>query len=171
MRHNLLGDFQAAFSAPNGPNIAKAKRVLTALEKTYQKPATEVPRLALWQQYLVLLRLHAAENQPKKVISTARNFLASLGFLLIDNPVSGAATMTCRPFQVEQWGLMVDPVIEVCMALWTAYAIVAPDLADMAEAYAKTAYKICVGEDSTFDEKIGGLARRAIESGLCYEMA
>lgn len=171
LRDNLIGDLKAAFSAPNGPNIAKAERVLAALEKTYKKPATEVPRLALWGPYFVLLKLHAAKYQPEKVVNSARNFFASLGFLLIDKLVSGAAKPTCRPFQVEQWGLMVDPVIEVWMVLWTAYAIVAPELASMAEACAKTAYKICVGEDSTFDGKVGGLAREAVGRGVCYGVA
>jgi len=168
MRDNLVGDFNAAYSAPRGPNIAKAERALTALEETYKKPATEVPRLALEQPYLVLLKLYAARNQAAEVISSARKFFISLGFLLTDIPVSGAPTTTCLPFHVQRWGLMVDSVLEVWLILWTAYAIVAPELVGMAEACAKTAYKICIGEDSTFDQEVGVVAREWIGKKVCY---
>ena len=62
------------------------------------------------------------------------------------------------PFEVEQWGLMEDCLIQIWVHLWTAYAQVAPDLCNKAEEYAKITYSICIGEDDTFDEKYGKLA-------------
>lgn len=187
-RNNLVGDFNAAYSAPSGPKIEKAEKALTALENTYDLPATEVPRLALEQPYHVLLKLHAASNRAAEVISTGRQFLNALGFLLTDLPVSEAPIPTCspfparwglqgpeappipncRPFHVQRWGLMVKSVLEVWLILWTAYAIVAPEHAGMAEACAKTTYKICIGEDSTFDQEVGDEAREWIGKKVCY---
>jgi hypothetical protein len=57
---------------------------------------------------------------------------------------------------------MVDSVIETWIHLWTAYAIVAPEWCHRAEEYAKTAYRICVGEDVTFEETYGRKAKEAI---------
>jgi len=51
-------------------------------------------------------------------------------------------------------------------ALWTAYTQVAPDLCEKAEEYAKVTYKICIGEDDTFDEKYGKLAHQAMFEGI-----
>ena len=52
------------------------------------------------------------------------------------------------------------------MHLWTAYAQVAPDLCKKAEERAKITYKICIGDDDTFDEKYGKLAHQAIFEGI-----
>lgn len=57
---------------------------------------------------------------------------------------------------------MQDHIIETWIHLWTAYAKFAPELCGKAEEYARIAYKICIGEDETFDERYGRLARRSI---------
>jgi hypothetical protein len=45
------------------------------------------------------------------------------------------------------------------MLLSGAYHFVAPDLEVQAEEYARISYKICIGEDETFDETYGKLAK------------
>lgn len=45
------------------------------------------------------------------------------------------------------------------MLLSSAYHSVAPDLEIQAEEYARISYKICLGEDETFDETYGKLSR------------
>ncbi len=93
-------------------------------------------------------------NQSSKVIEAAWKVPMSLGFTIKrQNPLSLKS-----PFEVEQWGLMEDCLIQIWVHLWTAYAQVAPDLCKKAEEYAKITYKICIGEDDTFDEKYGKLA-------------
>lgn len=41
------------------------------------------------------------------------------------------------------------------MTLSYAYRYVAPELVSQAEAYARISYKICIGEDETFDKTSG----------------
>ena len=60
---------------------------------------------------------------------------------------------------------MEDFLVQTWVHLWTAYARVAPELCQKAEEYARITYGICIGEDDTFDEKYGRLARQAIFEG------
>ena len=157
-RRGLLQNLEEAFSARSGPDLAKAARLLAALEKTYSAPASAVPRLALWDPYLLLTRLHTANGHPEEVVQTALKVLSSLGFKLVrQNPVGPNSS-----FYVEQWGLMVEHVVETWLHLWVAYAQLAPELCEEAERCARISYKICGGEDETFSETYGKMARQAI---------
>lgn len=155
----MLGDLKATALDPNSLDLAKAERLLSAAEQTYKSPASTVPRLALWASYLRLTRAHAKQGQAGKVMSLALKVLESLGFVINNPPVLSNPTL-----EVVQWGLMTDGVIETWVHLWTAYAGVAPRLAQKAEEYARISYRICVGEDVTFDETYGKDAREAIFS-------
>jgi len=158
----LLLDLKAAFDSQTGADLPKAERILDAIEKTYSAPASGVPRLALWDPYLLLTRIYSSKNQQEKVIETAWKVLTSLGFTIKrQNPLSLKS-----PFEVKQWGLMEDCLIQIWVHLWTAYTQVAPDLCEKAEEYAKITYKICIAEDDTFDEKYGKLAHQAMFEGI-----
>ena len=160
-RVNLLEDLKAAFGSQVSTDLPKVERILGAIEKTYSEPAANVPRLALWDPYLLLTRIYSSKNQQDKVIETAWKILMSLGFTIKrQNPPS-----LTSPFEVEQWGLMEDCLIQTWVHLWTAYAQVAPDLGKKAEEYAKITYRICIGEDDTFDDKYGKLAHQAMFEG------
>ena len=160
-RNGLFQDLKKAFDARPGADLAKAERLLAALEKTYSMPASVVPRLTLWDPYLFLTRCYSVNQEPEKVVRTAWKVLASLGFIIKreDSSLSSSA-----PFHVEQWGLMVDHVVEAWVHLWVAYARLAPELCTEAESCARIAYKICVGEDGTFDRTYGKMARQAISN-------
>ncbi|KAL8713675.1 MAG: hypothetical protein Q9220_002201 [cf. Caloplaca sp. 1 TL-2023] len=164
----LLKDFEAAFGDRTiAADLPQAERLLEAIEKTYSAPAKDVPRLALWEHYLLLTRIYSSKNQQDKVIEMAWKVIISLGFTVKrHDPMSLKS-----PFEVEQWGSMTDSLIKTWVYLWTAYAQVAPDLCKKAEEYAKITYKICVGEDLTFDEKYGKLAHQAIFEGVDLDEA
>lgn len=155
-REGLLGDLKAAFTAPSGAQLAKVERLLTALEKTFQASAARVPRLAVWDPYLLLTRMYAAQDQLDKVIATTLKVLGSLGFVIKGAEMAPSAKTRSTPanaaFVVEQWGLTNDYVVEAWVHLWQAYMHVAPQLCGQAEECARTAYRICVGEDVTFDQ-------------------
>lgn len=154
----LLEDLEATFGSHAGADLPKAERILDAIEKTYTEPASHVPRLALWHPYLLLTRIYSSKNQQDKVIETAWRVLLSLGFTIKrQNPLS-----LTSPFEVEQWGLMEGCLIEIWVQLWSAYAQVSPGLGQKAAEYAKITYKICIGEDDTFDEKYDKLANQAM---------
>ena len=153
-RNALLRDLKEAFEARPSANLAKAERLLTAIEKTYPVPASAVPRLPLWDPYLLLTRFYSAANNHPKAIETAWKVLESLGYVIEREDAAS--------FEVKRWGLMQDRLIETWVHLWTAYARVAPASCRKVEECARIAYKICVGEDETFEEKYGALARRAM---------
>ncbi|KAI9878412.1 MAG: hypothetical protein M1830_000932 [Pleopsidium flavum] len=154
-REVLLGDLKAACEASGGLQLSKAERLLTAIEQTYKTNPAGVPRLALWDRYLMLTRIYAAQNQPEKVIATTLKVLGSLGFVIKGASLSEATNSRNTTFEVEQWGLMLGSVIEAWVHLWTAYAYVAPELCGKAEECARIAYRVCIGEDTTFDENYG----------------
>ena len=156
LRQDLMEAFHHSRRADGGPDLAKAERLLAALEKTYSMPATAVPRLALWDPYLFLTRSYSVQQEPRKVVQTAWKVLASLG-CSVSREEPGSR------FRVEQWGLMLDCVIEAWLHLWTAYSqLGAPELCGEAEACARLAYKICVGEDGSFEWIYGEMVRKAI---------
>ena len=160
-RRNLLEDLKLALSSLTGADLPKLERILVAIDKTYSEPTSDVPRLALWHPYFLLTRMYSSQNQQDKVVETAWKVLASLGFTVKrQNPQSLKS-----PFEIEQWGLMEDCLIQTWVHLWTAYAHLAPDLCQKAEEYAKITYRICIGEDDTFDEKYGRLAHQAMFEG------
>lgn len=159
-RNGLLGDLKAAFQAGDLP---KAERVLAAAEKTYSAPARDVPRLDMSEPYLILTRIYASQDKPQNVIQTVFKVLTSLGFV-ITHPSSPDSPQSSS-FDVLQWGLAEDHVVEVWTHLWTAYAKVAPQLCKKAEECARVSYKICIGEDETFDEKVGRVVDQAILEG------
>jgi hypothetical protein len=132
-------------------------RVVVDSYWTYKSPPSKVPRLDLWDPYLFLTRLHAARKDLQKVVLLALKVLDSLGFIINGGHIPSQPN---SPFEVMQWGLMVDSVIETWVHLWTAYATVAPEWSEKAEGYAKMAYRICIGEDVTFEESYGKMPER-----------
>ena len=149
--------------------LAAVERLLAAIEQTYTVPAASVPRLVLWNPYLGLTRVYASIEEPARTITTAWKVMAALGFI-----VKRDTSSVFSSFQVEQWGLMVDALIETWVHLWMAYERLVPrrpELCKKAEAYAKTTYKICIGEDETFEEQVGRVARKAIREGCDLGMA
>ena len=160
-RRSLVEDLEFALGCATGADLPKVERILVAIEKTYSEPATDVPRLALWHPYFLLTRMYSSQNQQDKVIETAWKVLISLGFSIKrQNPQSLKSH-----FEVEQWGLMEDCLIQTWVHLWTAYAHVAPGLCGKAEECARITYRICMGEDDTFEEKYGRLAHQAMFEG------
>ncbi len=142
-------------------DLSAAKRVSAAIEQTYTSPATTVPRLALWELYLGLTRHHTLHNRSAHVITYAWKMLTSLGFV-IKREVPASLTAI---FEVAQWGLVLGPVVETWVHLWVAYATLAPNLCSKCEGYARLTYKICIGEDETFDEHYARAARKAMCEG------
>ena len=143
--------------------MQKAERLLRALEKTYSNavPASQVPRLALWEPYLLLVRVYLARGQVGYVIETNWRLLTCLGYVIERQEGSPPAAETS--FEIAQWGLMVECVIEAWVHLWTGYSVLgAVQVGRKAEEFARRAYMICVGEEETFDDMYGEVARQAI---------
>lgn len=154
-RRQLTTDLAQAFEAisrtraPQRASMAKIEGIVAKLEKTYRQPSSEVPRLEIWDAYLSLAAVHATSNQPRKAIEFALKTLESLGYSIEGGQLSDSPGTMLR---VKRWGLMVDGLIGCWMILCRMYCDGAPDLANQAEDYARTTYRICVGEDDTFGD-------------------
>lgn len=159
-RRTTLKNFNelAHHPTPHSKETTQAMdRAIVRLEETYSKPASEVPRLELWSSYCTLTmkalkhgfgigRLTAEDIE--KAVNNGVKALESLSFV-----VEGG-TFPRQPgdsLTIKKWGLMRDDVVPLWINLCAAYSKVAPDLADQALVYAKLSYRICYGEDETFE--------------------
>ena len=168
----VRGSGNSNSSSTSGVDVSKVERLLAALEQTYKKPPTQIPRLAVATKYPLLTRIYVSRQRPDKVISTTLKTLQSLGFVIHTNlnllfnrnDISGPTT-TPTPntsetplqvfFQVQQWGLLHVGLLETCLHLWTAVACLDGKGGRMLEGWVRKVYGMCVGEEETFDDGNG----------------
>lgn len=164
-RTDLLKELEMSFKHFEEADLLKAEKLLGDLERTYSVSAVELPRIAIWQPYLFVTRQYAERKKPEKTILTALNLLKALGFVIrSDLLIAGKPTGwqshgvdSTNPvlFEVIKWGLVVDQVIEVFMHIHRACQAIKREFCGRVETVARTAYKICLGEDDTFWETYG----------------
>ena len=151
-RQALLADLKSSLQGTREPDVARIERLATAIGRTYQKPARDVPQIALYDKYLLLAHAYATRRDALKVESMALKALESLGFV-----IEGASVLDSsdRPLRVLKWGIMKDGVIDAWVHLGNVYAALKPRLEEKAKHYARISYRICIGEDVTFNESHG----------------
>lgn len=149
-RKSQVADMHKALSR-QVPHFAKAESIISATEKTYRRPALEVPRLELWEMCLALASNYAAHNNPRKTVKFALKTLESLSYV-----VTGAQLpyVPGTQLRVEKWGILQGRTIRCWMMLAKAYRKIAPQIVSQAVAYARLSYKMWLGEDETFDQTI-----------------
>jgi hypothetical protein len=151
-RQKLSGRMQRLCdsSTLHGIQTDKVERLLKALNKTYARPADEVPRLLLWDPQLLLARVYITQNNMGKCLEAVGKVLTVLGFVIV------GADSSSTSFRVVKWGLMKDHLVEAFLHARTAFeAIGAWEDSRRAEGYAKVAYSIVVGEDTSFESTHG----------------
>jgi len=147
-RRKLMENMKRAFGsfAPNTIQTDKIEHLLDALNRTYGRPADEVPRLLLWDPQLALARAYTTQNNLIKSLESVGRVLTSLGFIVVgvdSSPIN---------FMVVKWGLAVDHLVETFLHARNAFAAIgARQDSKQAEEYARTTYKIIVGEDTSFN--------------------
>lgn len=152
-RKALLEDLEATFDNLTFKiDTSKAERILTALGKTYMRPASEIPRVRLRAPYVHLASVCSQQGSAEKVLHVAVKALEALGFVIKGSQLPFSFT---DPFRVEKWGLVMDDVVGLFVLISNAFAAMAPSLLPQVDTYAKTAYRICIGEDVTFKETYG----------------
>lgn len=143
-RQKLLVDMKGVFSSQF--DIKKVERLIEAIGKTYTQPAKDVPRLLLWEPQLCVLRFYATQRMASKTMQSALKVLAFLGFVII------GADSSRTPFAIVKWGFMEEHLVEVFFDLRNAFIAMGAEKDSLhAEGYARTAYKILIGEDASFD--------------------
>lgn len=155
-RTRLLADLLRLFESRK-TDSPKTEKIMSELAATYTQPASEVPRVAMFAPYQNLAAASASSHQPQKAAIFGLKALESWSYV-IDGGES--PHISGRPLIVKKWGLMNDAVVGCWMILAGAYHKVAPGLEAQAEGYARTSYRICVGEDQTFDETYSKLSNR-----------
>lgn len=150
-RKTLLAD---AMRLCDSGNLALVESILKNIQKTYAEPASEVPRLELMEFQRSLAVKYLMEEKLVKAVETAIKALQSLGFVIKGGDILHVSGV---PLIIEKWGFMMDFVIDYWVVLTRSYRSIAPELEAQAKAYLKTCYKICVGEDETFEPVYGGL--------------
>ncbi|OAL27653.1 hypothetical protein AYO20_09726 [Fonsecaea nubica] len=155
-RTKLRADVLKHFKSDSKANIPQIETVLAELVATYPRPASDVPRLSVWDVHLGLAKMCLAHRQPVQAVESGVSALESLGYVIEGGRLPH---ILGTPLVVKKWGLMQDHLVECWMVLARAYSLVAPDLEVLAIEYARTSYKICVGEDDSFDETYGRIFR------------
>ncbi|KAF1808573.1 hypothetical protein P152DRAFT_468937 [Eremomyces bilateralis CBS 781.70] len=146
-RRRLLRSLKQIFNLPalHDAQIVKVERLLKAFDDTYTHPADQVPRLPLCDSHLVLVWAHASRRYWIKCLGSFGNVLTSLGFVAV-----GVDSSTTR-FSITKWGLVINTLVEVFLHAQAAFTgIEAMEDAKRAGEYAKAAYKIILGENTTF---------------------
>lgn len=157
-RRFLKTDLTQAFQCKK-PKPEKIEAILSELSDTYRQPASEIPRVSMWQSYFTLATIYAAHDQPQKAVDSTFRALESLGYII----EGGCLPHTPgTPLLVKKWGPMEDGLVGRWMVLTTAYRMLGLlDLEAQAEKHARITYKTCVGEDETFDETYSKDSERA----------
>ncbi|KAJ6019702.1 hypothetical protein N7522_001769 [Penicillium canescens] len=155
-RNRISDDLRRLFKRSNR-NLRNIEDTISSLAATYCRPASEVPRLALDSPYLSLAAIYASSRKFEKAVESGLMSLESLGFIIKGGNIPHGSD---TPLVVQKWGLMTDGVVGCWMILSCAYRELAPTLASQAEEYARVSYRICVGEDETFDETYNRLSNR-----------
>ncbi|KAL3465439.1 hypothetical protein BJX64DRAFT_297184 [Aspergillus heterothallicus] len=160
----LTSDMTKAFQTlahgrrPDGV-LTRISATACELEGTYRLPASEVPRLSIWEVYLNLATMLTVHNETYKAIEFALKTLESLGYII----KGGCITRTSprdRPLLLKKWGLMFDRLVSCWMLLCRCYGALGHCASDQTERYARITYRVCVGEDETFDDTISQLLSR-----------
>ncbi|KAJ5120843.1 uncharacterized protein N7515_010231 [Penicillium bovifimosum] len=155
-RSRISADLQRLFKRPK-INSRKIEDTISSLAGTYCRPASEVPRLALYSSYLSLAAFYASSGNLREAVKFGLMSLESLGFVIEGGNIPHVSD---APLVVQTWGLMNDGVVGCWMILCFAYRELASPLASQAGGYAKLSYRICVGEDGTFDQTYDRLSNR-----------
>lgn len=129
---------------------AKIERRLQLVADTYTKPASDVPRLCAWEPALTLSAYYAKRQKYLRAIEWGLQGIEALGFVIEGGAVP--RTTPDAPLVVKKWGMAEDALVAGWLILAQCYRAVAPELEAAARGYAKACYRICVGEDETFEE-------------------
>lgn len=110
-----------------------------------------MPRLLLWETPLLLAQVYLGKSNMTKVLESVGKVLAALGFDVVGMDSSSVG------FRVVKWGLVLDHVVEVFVHARTVFrSLKALEDSKRAEEYAKVAYRIVVGEDTSFESTYSG---------------
>lgn len=124
------------------------EELLRELAGTYVESARVAPHFAIGDLHFAVARLFSRDGDTEKGIGYTMKGFEALGFEIEGFEPRGELL-------VKRWGVVIDEQVGAWVLLYIAFLEVAPELAEMADHYARLTYKICVGEEDSFDDIYG----------------
>ncbi|KAL4746119.1 hypothetical protein BDW72DRAFT_210749 [Aspergillus terricola var. indicus] len=119
-RRTLMDTLKRLFESHSRvPNPMRIEALLSAIEDTYSRPASEIPRIALWGPALSLASLYTARGNPRKAIEFGLKGLESLGYVIEGGQIACQNRTKSKDARlvVKKWGLLPDTVTMCWMNL------------------------------------------------------
>ncbi|KAL4733275.1 hypothetical protein BDV11DRAFT_210334 [Aspergillus similis] len=119
-RSTLLDTLKKLFNSHTRfPDPMRIEALLSAIEETYSRPASEVPRIALWGPAISLASLYTAHGNSRKAIEFGLKGLESLGYVVEGGQIASQNRDKNKDARlvVKKWGLLPDTVIMCWMNL------------------------------------------------------
>lgn len=128
--------------------LKEIEKLLEEFDATFTLPAPHMPRTEVYMElYISILNLHRW-NMSAEVVTMVRKLLTFSGFHVRTNR---------KRFRITHWGSVNDFTVISLAYMWNAYGTVNPLLCDDVEEALKLAYKVEVGEGTSFEEVYGEL--------------
>jgi hypothetical protein len=136
-----------AFNA-SSTGTKRKEEIINQLDKTYQRPPSETPRLQMWDLHFQLAREAAGRAKAKEVIEHVLATFESAGFVIEGARVTKSLS---RKIQIRQWGCPNSGATQAWLTLRNTYKSLGEnDLAEQAKELAHITYMLLAGEDTTF---------------------
>jgi hypothetical protein len=146
-RKNLMGRVSRIPMTGDATAQAKVELLVKAIEATYTRPAHEVPRLLCAEALETMGATQAGMKQDAKALATSVKILECLGFI-----ITGWKERQ-KAFTIVHWGHHSVLVILLFLTIHTIFQNRRDGVkAGQALEYARTAYRIFLGEDATFEQ-------------------
>ncbi|KAH7399189.1 hypothetical protein DE146DRAFT_783222 [Phaeosphaeria sp. MPI-PUGE-AT-0046c] len=130
------------------PACAAIERLVKKLDSTYTSPTDLVPRLGVWDLQMFLARTYMEHGKPLQAFKAACKALTVLGFALVESK---------DDFEVKKWGILFNPLIDLFFLIEDAlFDLKAFKASKKADGYARTVFKMVVGENDSFDKTYDG---------------
>ena len=135
------------FKSDEPTDMATYFILLTNVSKTFDTNPAEEPRRILINPAINLI---SASSDTPAADSSLKEYVTKVGLLLLKGLGWDIKTNASK-FQVKRWGLVTDEVVAVLADMWTAYGVTCLSIVKEVEAVLRTAYRIMVGEEATFE--------------------
>jgi hypothetical protein len=152
-RKSLKQEIKRAMGAnPEATNIAKTLRLLQQFETTYPPASTgsPIPRTLAGEAYFALGQAYLCRNKDLDAAEVILKGFEALGFVIVACPRGGTTKAQPNCLRIDRWGLGLNSAVNAFLHLSQAYETLAREQSKVALGFAKTAYRMMIGEDVTF---------------------
>ena len=163
-RQEVYAKIVQLFEGEGSTDISTYYELLKELNDTFTTSCIDEPRRVL---IVPAINLISACAETSSLDTSLKEYVVRIGLLLLRG-LGWEIKVNASKFQVRRWGLLTNEVVAVLADMWTAYGVTCPSVVRQVEKVVKTAYRIMVGEDATFEATYGG--SRPSSGGLDEEV-